>query len=116
MRTLTVELGVRSYPIHIGTGLLNRRELFETHVGVGRTLIVSDDTVAPLYLERLRGALGGADVAVCILPDGEAHKTLETAGRIFDALAAHRCGRDATVLALGGGVVGDMAGLGRRTH
>src|SRR5450631_2968711 len=74
-------------------------------------MVVTNTTVAPLYLPALRTALGGRRVAECVLPDGEQHKTLETAGRVFDALVEHKLNRDATVLALGGGVVGDIAGF-----
>jgi 3-dehydroquinate synthase len=109
-RTLEVALGERSYPIHIGTGLLARGELLAPHLGSGRRFIITNETVAPLYLDALSGALGG-DAVCAIVPDGERHKTLEQAGRIFDRLAANRCGRDTTVLALGGGVVGDLAGF-----
>ncbi len=74
-------------------------------------MVVTNTTVAPLYLPPLRGALGGRRVAECVLPDGERHKTLETASRVFDALVENKLNRDATVLALGGGVVGDIAGF-----
>jgi 3-dehydroquinate synthase len=110
LRTLEVALGERSYPIHIGAGLLDETGLLRSHLGTGRPFIVTDDVVAPLYLERLRAALG-SDVASLVVPTGEGTKTLAQAARIFDALVAARCGRDATVLALGGGVVGDLAGF-----
>src|SRR5450631_4375478 len=74
-------------------------------------MVVTNTTVAPLYLPALRTALGGRRVAEWVLPDGEQHKTLETAGRVFDALVEHRLNRDSTILALGGGVVGDIAGF-----
>ena len=74
-------------------------------------MVVTNATVAPLYLPALRTSLGARRIAECVLPDGERHKTLETAGRVFDALVEHRLNRDATVLALGGGVVGDIAGF-----
>jgi len=110
MRTLEVALGERSYPIHIGAGLLDEADLLRKHVGTGRPFIVTDEVVAPLYLERLCTALGG-DAASLVVPAGEGTKTLTQAARIFDALVAARCGRDATVFALGGGVVGDLAGF-----
>ena len=110
VRTLEVALGERSYPIHIGSGLLDDGSLLRSGLGTGRAFIVTNDVVAPLYLERLRVALGG-EAACAIVPDGERHKTLEQAARIFDALVAVRCGRDTTVVALGGGVVGDLAGF-----
>src|SRR5262245_56089528 len=108
-RTLEVSLGERSYPIHIGAGLLARRDLLQPHLGTGRLFIVTNDTVAPLYLETLRATLG--DAACAIVPDGEQYKTLTQAAAIFDQLVAERCGRDTTLLALGGGVVGDLAGF-----
>jgi 3-dehydroquinate synthase len=79
MAALTVELGDRSYPIHIGPGLLPRAEMFQPHLRGGRPFILTNETVAPLYLEPLRSALGGSGVEALVLPDGEAHKTLETA-------------------------------------
>ncbi|HHH35688.1 MAG TPA: 3-dehydroquinate synthase [Gammaproteobacteria bacterium] len=111
MKTLTVALGARSYPIHIGAGLLNRPELLTPHIGGRQVMVVSNETVAPLYLERLLPLLERYQWDKVILPDGEQYKTLEMAGRIFDALLEGRFARDATLLALGGGVVGDMTGF-----
>ncbi len=111
MTTLTVALGARSYPIHIGTGLLGRRELLAPHLAGSQVMVVSNETVAPLYLDRLAPALEGCTWDKVILPDGEQYKTLEVLNRIFDALLAQRFARDATLIALGGGVVGDMAGF-----
>jgi 3-dehydroquinate synthase len=111
VKTLKVELGDRSYPILIGEGLLRQPELVRQHVVARDVLIVSNTTVAPLYLESLAAALGGGRVVEAILPDGEAHKTLATVSRVLDVLVANRFGRDCTVVALGGGVVGDMAGF-----
>ena len=113
--TLSIELGARSYPIHIGQGLLADRGLIEPNLPAGRLLIVSNTTVAPLYLPRLRAAFAGRTLEECILPDGEATKTLDTLARIYDRLAAARINRDGAVLALGGGVVGDIAGLAAAT-
>jgi 3-dehydroquinate synthase len=110
VRTLEVSLGERSYPIHIGAGLLARRELLQPHLGTGRVFIVTNETVAPLYLDALRATLG-SDAGCAIVPDGEQYKTLAQAGAIFDRLIAERCGRDTTIIALGGGVVGDLAGF-----
>jgi 3-dehydroquinate synthase len=109
LRTLHVELGERSYPIHIGPGLLDRRELLQPHLGAGRPFIVTSETDAPHYLDALRAAIG--DSGTAIVPDGEQHKTLATASSILDHLVAEGCRRDSTVLALGGGVVGDLAGF-----
>jgi len=111
VNTLKVELGDRSYPILIGEGLLRQPDLVRQHVSARDVLIVSNTTVAPLYMEPLTVALGGSRVVEAILPDGESHKTLATVARILDVLVANRFGRDCTVVALGGGVVGDMAGF-----
>jgi len=100
-----------SYPITIGSGLLGNRELLERQIQGRDLLIVTNATVAKLYLAKLTGSLAHRRVAECILPDGEQHKTLQTAAWVFDALVANKMNRDATVLALGGGVVGDIAGF-----
>src|SRR5579872_7212510 len=111
VNTLRVDLGARSYPILIGDHLLDQAEVFERHVPGRDLLVVSNTTVAPLYLERLTAALGGRRRVEVILPDGESHKTLATVARILDVLVANRYPRDCTVVALGGGVVGDTAGF-----
>ncbi len=116
MADLTVELGERSYPIHIGPGLLSRPEMLQPHLGGGRPLIVTNTVVAPLYLQTLRSALGGPQIEALTLPDGEPHKTIETAGRIFDALLAGHHGRDSVLVALGGGVIGDLTGFAAATY
>jgi len=113
--TLDIDLGDRRYPIHIGAGLLSTPTLLETALPRGPLLVVTNETVAPLYLPRLRSAFAGRGFAECVLPDGERHKTLATLGRVYDALAAARINRDGAVLALGGGVVGDMAGFAAAT-
>ena len=111
MQTLKVDLGERSYPIYIGEGLLDQPELLAPHIAGRQVAIVSNETVAPLYLERLRRTLGAYAVLPVVLPDGEAHKNWETLQRIFDALLGARHDRRTTVIALGGGVIGDMAGF-----
>jgi 3-dehydroquinate synthase len=111
VNTLNVELGDRSYPILIGEGLLRQPELVRQHVVARDVLLVSNTTVAPLYMESLADALGGHRIVEASLPDGEAHKTLTTVSRVLDVLVANRFGRDCMVVALGGGVVGDMAGF-----
>jgi len=111
MKTLRVELGERSYPIYIGAGLLDQRELLAPHIAGTQVMVVSNETVAPLYMERLRPLLEGYQWEQVILPDGEQYKTLEVLQRIFDALLSARFARDATIVALGGGVIGDMAGF-----
>ena len=111
MQTLQVDVGHSRYPIAIGSGLLTNRELLDAHIRGRDVLIVTNTTVARLYLGKLTDSLGSKRVAECILPDGEQHKTLQTAGWVFDALVAKKMNRDAAVLALGGGVVGDIAGF-----
>lgn len=111
MQTLNVRLRDHGYPIHIGAGLLRASPLMETAVPARELLVVSNSIVAPLYLERLRAALPGRRIVEVILPDGEQHKTLATASRVFDVMVANRLARDAMVIALGGGVVGDLAGF-----
>jgi 3-dehydroquinate synthase len=111
MQTLTVSLGERSYPIQIGSGLLSSPSLLAKHVPTGDLLLVSNTLVAPLYAERVKQAFAGRRLIELILPDGEQHKTLATAGRVFDVMIANRLARDAVILALGGGVIGDLAGF-----
>ncbi len=113
MQTLTVALGERSYPIHIGAGLLARAELIATQLPQKKVAIVTNATIASLYLAPLRRALEARGVAVVpiTLPDGEAHKNWETLNRIFDALLESRCERKTALIALGGGVIGDLAGF-----
>ncbi|WP_180069871.1 3-dehydroquinate synthase [Acinetobacter sp. YH16038] len=112
MKTLYVELGERRYPIFIGSNL-NPQELLEPYIHGKKVMVVSNDTVAPLYLDRYKAALEnlGKTVATCILPDGEKYKNIEHLNLIFDALLEAGFNRDSTVLALGGGVIGDMAGF-----
>jgi 3-dehydroquinate synthase len=110
MKTLQVDLGERAYPIYIGSGLIGR-ELIARHTEDRPIAIVTNETVAPLYLASLRDAIAPARAVEIVLPDGEANKTLEVLNRIFDAMLQARCDRRTTVIALGGGVVGDMAGF-----
>src|SRR5262252_3842819 len=111
MQTLSVALGERSYPIHVGTGLLDRADLIVPVLHRKQVAVVTNATVAPLFLERLAGALtrDGVEVARIVLPDGEDHKDWPTLNAVFDALLEKRCGRDTTLVALGGGVIGDLA-------
>jgi 3-dehydroquinate synthase len=111
VQTLQVDLGLSRYSIAIGPGLLTNRELLDAQIRGRDLLIVTNTTVARLYLAKLTDSLAPRRVAECILPEGEQHKTLQTAGWVFDALVAKKMNRDATVLALGGGVVGDIAGF-----
>jgi 3-dehydroquinate synthase len=111
VETLNVALGIRSYPILIGGGLLSRPEAFREQLPARDVAIVSNTTVAPLYLPALTASLGTRRRVEVILPDGEAHKTLANTARVLDVLVANRFARDCAVLALGGGVVGDLAGF-----
>lgn len=111
MRTLTVDLAERSYPIYIGTDLLRQTQLFSPHIVGRKVAIVSNTTVAPLYLQQLREALQGYELTEIILPDGESYKNWETLQLIFDGLLADKHDRKTTLIALGGGVIGDMAGF-----
>jgi 3-dehydroquinate synthase len=109
--TLQVSLAERSYPILIGDGLLADAALLGRYLQARDLLLVSNTTVAPLYAERVRAALGDRRIIDVRLPDGEQYKTLEYLGRLLDVLVANRFGRDSVVLALGGGVIGDLAGF-----
>ena len=113
MQTLTVDLGDRAYPIHIGPGLLDRADLVLPHLKQKRAVIVSNTTVGPLYLDRFAQTLRDAGVQVdgVVLPDGEAYKNWETLNLIFDALLTRRAERKTTLIALGGGVIGDLTGF-----
>ena len=113
MQTLTVDLGDRAYPIHIGPGLLDRAELVLPHLKQKRAVIVTNTTVGPLYLDRFARTLKDAGVQVdsVVLPDGEAYKNWETLNLIFDALLTQRAERKTTLIALGGGVIGDLTGF-----
>ena len=109
--TLTVELGERSYPIVIGSGLLGGGFDLSEYVRGDDCLIVSNETVAPLYLDALKANLGSKSVEDIALVDGEVHKTIDTVESVVDKLVEGRANRDTTVIALGGGVVGDISGF-----
>lgn len=113
METVKVALAGRAYEIHIGQGLLGRSDLLLPHLRLPKVAVVSNTTVAPLYLQRFAVPLrdAGVDVAQIILPDGERFKTWQTLNGIFDVLLERRCERSTTLIALGGGVVGDMTGF-----
>lgn len=118
MQTLNVKLGTRSYPIHIGSGLIGgSREPDRERFG-SRVAIVSNDVVAPIYLEVFRESLQkvGVGTTAIVLPDGERYKGWETLNLIYDQLLAERCDRTTTVVALGGGVIGDLAGFAASTY
>jgi 3-dehydroquinate synthase len=118
MQTITVNLGERSYPIHIGAGLLGKPELLIPHFAYPRAAVVSNETVFPLYGERIMQTLknAGIDAFAVVIPDGERYKTWETLDTIFDALLARAFDRKSTLVALGGGVVGDLAGFAAATY
>lgn len=116
MERLNVELADRSYPISIGSGLLAQRDLFTQAIRGRRVMIVTNETVAPLYLQRLQQTLDGYQLDACVLPDGEAYKTLDSFGQIMTALLEGGHGRDTTIVALGGGVIGDLAGFAAASY
>ncbi|MDY7573337.1 bifunctional shikimate kinase/3-dehydroquinate synthase AroKB [Actimicrobium sp. CCI2.3] len=115
---LQVDLGARSYPITIGTGLLDDVELLRQHVQGERAAVVTNTVVAPLYLERLTRSLvaAGKQVTTIVLPDGEEEKTWPNLMKIFDGLLTDKCDRKTTLIALGGGVVGDMTGFAAASY
>jgi len=118
MQTLSVALGERSYSIHVGTGILDRADLIAPFLAQRKVAVVTNPTVAPLYLGRVAGALAREDIEVVriIVPDGEEHKDWRALNGIFDALLEQRCARDTTIIALGGGVIGDLAGFAAATY
>ncbi|MGH8246256.1 MAG: 3-dehydroquinate synthase [Gammaproteobacteria bacterium] len=110
MRKVTVNLGERSYPVLIGSGLLSSNVIAEM-IEAGQVLIVSNSTVAPLYLSQVQDSLRQHRTRSLVLPDGESFKTLEVMKDIVTELLRHRFGRDAFLIALGGGVIGDLTGF-----
>ncbi|MDP1971094.1 MAG: iron-containing alcohol dehydrogenase, partial [Methylobacter sp.] len=111
MKKLLVELGDRSYPIYIGSDLLSQSELFIKHIKSKQVVVVTNETIAPLYLNAVLKNLQDYIVETVILPDGEQFKTLDFVTQIFDKLLASKFSRNATLIALGGGVIGDMGGF-----
>ncbi|TWO70454.1 3-dehydroquinate synthase [Caenimonas sedimenti] len=113
-----IALGDRSYPILIGAGLLEQASAWDGLPAAASALIVTNNVVGPLYADRLRAALAGRYAAVhtVVLPDGEAHKDWQTLNLVFDALLGHSCDRKTVLFALGGGVVGDMAGFAAASY
>lgn len=108
---LKVDLGARSYPIHIGAGLLEDRALFEQLVKAEQIMVLSNDTVAPLYLARVRDHFATRRCETLVLPDGEAHKTLDSFGGVMGFMLDKRIERGGVLVALGGGVIGDIGGF-----
>lgn len=112
MKVLQVELdNARSYPIYIGSDLLSQTELITRHIRSKQVAIVTNETIAPLYLAQLQSTLSDYQLATVILPDGEQYKTLQYLEKIFDQLLTNKFSRNATLIALGGGVIGDMGGF-----
>ena len=112
MKTIEVALGSRSYPIHIGTGILDKSELYQPHIPGSKAVVITNETIAPLYAQNVVDSVGKfAEVHTHVLADGEIHKNLQTIGKIFDKLLNIPCDRKTTIIALGGGVVGDTAGF-----
>lgn len=116
MKTLNVDLAERSYPIFIGQGLLGSQECFAPFIRGKQVMIVTNTTIAPLYLDRLISVLDGFEVDSVILPDGEEYKTLDTVNLIFTALLEKGHNRTTTLIALGGGVIGDMCGFAAASY
>ncbi len=111
MLTLQVDLAGRGYPIYIGSGISENRDLYLAHIKSKQVLVVTNQTIAPLYLDKVLSCLSGYEVGQVVLPDGEQFKTWEVLNQIFDTLLTRRFGRSATLVALGGGVIGDMGGF-----
>jgi 3-dehydroquinate synthase len=111
MKSLQVELKDKSYPIYIGSGILSQKGLLVKHIKSKQVFVVTNVTIAPLYLSQLQQSLEKFQVEVVMLPDGEQYKNLDHVTKIFDLLLEKRYGRHATLIALGGGVVGDMGGF-----
>jgi 3-dehydroquinate synthase len=116
LRTLTVELGERAYPIYIGSRLISDGALYAPHIQGRQVMVVTNETVAPLYLQMVEDALQGFQLAHVVLPDGEQYKTLAILDRIYTALLQQRFDRRCTLVALGGGVIGDMTGYAAASY
>ena len=118
METIHIQLEDRSYPIYIGEGLLTQIKLIESHLKQKHVAIVTNTTVAPLYLDPLLNGLKqeGIQAFPIILPDGESYKNQETLNLIYDALLKEKCERTSTLIALGGGVIGDITGYAAATY
>ncbi len=116
MKTLHLDLGEKSYPIYIGQDLLDQKELLSNHIAGKQVMIVTNTTIAPLYLNKVKALLSDFTVAEVVLPDGEQYKTLDTVNTIFTALLEARFERSCTLIALGGGVIGDMTGFAAASY
>lgn len=111
MLTLSVPLGTRTYPIYIGPGLLGQSIHYHRHIPASQVMVITNETVAPYYLDKVQSALAEKEVRVLVLPDGEEYKTLETLNLIIEALLQNHFNRRCTLVALGGGVIGDLVGF-----
>lgn len=111
MSRLTVELGARSYPIYIGEENLSNPSLFSDHITHNNVMILTNETIAPLYLNTIRESLHGFSVQQIVIPDGEKYKTLSQLESVIGEMLSNGCARDTTLIALGGGVIGDLCGF-----
>lgn len=116
MQSIEVELGERSYPIHIGAGLLQQPQLLAPMLEATRAVVITNDVVAPLYQQQVEQLLGKRLAETIVLPDGEAHKNLQTVSSIYDRLLAGKYDRKTVLVALGGGVIGDITGFVAATY
>ena len=116
MKTINIDLGRRSYPIYVGDNLLSNNKIFKKHISTKKIALVSNTTVAPLYLDKVISALGNdKEIIPIILPDGEQYKNIDTLNKIYDGLLQNKCDRDILLIALGGGVIGDITGYAAAT-
>lgn len=115
MQTLTIPVPSRPYPVYVGQDLLSKTSLWQKHLPEAEVFLVSNDIVAPLYLDQVRSALGDTKCKSLVLPDGEDQKNHQNWQRIHEFLAHHHAGRDACLVALGGGVIGDLVGFAAAT-
>ena len=110
---IPINTGVHSYSLYMGYGLLQEPDYLRRHIPAHQVMIISNETVAPLYLTQVTQGLEELHCESMLLPDGEAHKNLQTVNTIFDTLLAKKFHRNSTLIALGGGVIGDMTGFER---
>ena len=116
MKELNLNLGEKSYPIYIGENLLAQADYLTKHISGNQVMIVSNTTVAPLYIDKVKDLLIDFEVSEIILPDGEQYKNLDTVNQIFTSLLENRFDRSSTLIALGGGVIGDMTGFAAASY
>jgi 3-dehydroquinate synthase len=116
VKKLKVDLGERAYPIYIGDSIHTKAEYYRPYISSSQVMVVTNETIAPIYLKKVETALAGYAVVSTILPDGEEYKNLDTLNKIYTALLEHRFSRKCTLVALGGGVIGDMTGFAAATY